>query len=199
MSLALCFVGCERGCLRDWLEERGALSGTPAVPRAAAPLASLDCPAGLARCEDGIVEASAAAIVRPDCQGAACACPWESIGRCATACVADGVEVVVPTELARVQLCRDGLPPTARDDDAKFGTVAREAAPDAMDRGPCDDGERFVCDRGVLYACSAVAGDEARLRPIAECVWGCVGDAEALDDEGVRPLAAAALLCRRGP
>ena len=183
--LALLSAGCERGCLSTWLAERGVGTApqgpvAPSKDRAHIALSSVDCPDGMARCGDGIVEGSRAYHYDDPCKGSPeqCQCPWERLGDCPHGCAADGVELDVPRERALEQLCAP--PPGA--------SLSRPPSPDAT-ASACEDD--YVCAGGVVVACGppAVA--------VAACTKGCAREGQAIDDEQVTREAATAVLCRR--
>jgi hypothetical protein len=177
----LLLSGCERGCARRWLAERG-VGDDPAHPSGAPSLSAIDCPDGLARCREGLVEVSLLATIAQPCHGSPehCQCPWEEVSTCRRGCVADGVEVVLGRETAGVQLCWTTPPPV----------VAEPPPPDAVATG-CDEGDVYRCVRGLVVAChdNAVA---------ARCIRGCAVEGTALGDEVPIPREAAfAILCSR--
>jgi hypothetical protein len=181
-SLALLLLcGCERGCLASWLAGKSGRDPQGASSAAAA-WGGVDCPHGLARCAGGVVEASVFATLPSPCSGPPerCTCPWQRVGACPAACVADGVEIVVERDAALARLCA-----VASDAD----TFARPLpAPAAPPPGGCD-GERYRCSGGTLVGCSP-------LRAVAQCLRGCAREGEEIDDD-VSEAAAAALLCAR--
>ena len=210
VALALALSGCERGCLSRWLEDHGA--GTAPGPRTpgrgAAPsgdpagitLAAVDCPDGMARCGQGIVQVSRAYHYPEPCTGSPeqCTCPWERLGDCPHGCAAEGLEVDVPRERAMTQLC---APPPASSDPAAASVGDARAHVDAFSAPPppdavataCDVG--YVCDKGIVVACGPPA------RAVAACTAGCARDGQGIDvddeSEPVPPAAAVAVLCRR--
>src|SRR5580658_3030502 len=97
------------------------------------PVPAIDCPDGLARCEEGTVSVSRlATLSTPPCRGpaSACSCPWEAVAACPDGCVADGVELVVERAHAASQLCAPGK-------DGGLLAVAPATTPDAAET-PCD-------------------------------------------------------------
>jgi hypothetical protein len=178
--LLLVFVGCERGCLSNWLAERGL--GHPAAGASAkgpTDLRGIDCSDGLARCQDGVVEVSIAYHYPDPCSGPAekCRCPWERLGDCPGACAADGVELVVERERALRQLC------AARPDE----DFARRSG-DAAAVVPCE--ATFACHGSTVIACGPPPA------AVATCARGCAHEGDALEEE-VDTVAASALLCSR--
>ncbi len=129
-----------------------------------------------------MVEVSRAYHYADPCNGSPehCACPWERIEECAQGCAADGVEGVIPRELAALQLCAPSATSTIA------VTPARDAAPPTS----CD-GEGYFCRGSAIVAC----GPPPRL--VATCLRGCAREGEAIDDEGVTPEGAIAILCVR--
>ncbi|MGH7294169.1 MAG: hypothetical protein ACRELB_04520 [Polyangiaceae bacterium] len=177
----LSLSGCERGCARTWLKERGASERGVRAP-GAQPVNGVDCPDGLARCTGGVVTASRLAVIEQPCKGTAeqCSCPWERVGECERGCVADELEVVVDRGAAMRQLC---APP--RD----AGPVARELAPPPASR--CEEGELYRCASGSVVSCA----DHA---VVAVCAKGCATEGGSLDDDmPVAREAAYAVLCSR--
>ncbi len=175
--------GCQRGC--GSLGERGiglaSPSGTSALPRPV-----VDCPDGLARCEEGTVSVSRLATLPVPCSGpgSACTCPWEALEPCPAQCAADGVEVVVERARARTQLCAPG---------ADAGAFAVAAAPsDAPDERetPCDEGDRYLCAAGRIVEC-------APRTVLGKCLRGCFTEGTSIGDDGVSREAAFAILCSR--
>ena len=194
--------GCERGCLSTWLQKKGmttgsdpespAGGGTPARPagdRSGISLSAVDCPDGLARCGNGIVQVSRAYHYAEPCNGSPelCQCPWERVGDCPIGCAAEGAEVDLPKDRALAQLCA----PSPADEAPPFA-----AAPPGDSIAPaCDDG--YVCDRGLVIACGPPA------RALAKCLAGCAREGQALfadegmTDDALTPAAARAVLCTR--
>jgi hypothetical protein len=202
-SVALLFVlgGCERGCLSRWIAERGAPpspGGATASPDRGLELAGTDCSDGLLRCVGGRIEASRLAHLPHPCGAdrsgeahrAACACPWDPLGRCASGCAVDGLEVLgAPSDAGAAQLCRPDAP------------VARPLLPD--DPAPTEvcAGRSVACVDGIVRTCEA-AGRVTR--PLAVCLHGCAM-AVAIDSTGdtadpgaaARPDGLVAILCQR--
>jgi hypothetical protein len=149
----------------------------------------MDCPDGLARCEDGVVSASRLAVLSMPCRGgaAACACPWGALGDCPGGCAAEGVEVVVERAHAVSQLC------APRKDARMFATPSSASgpsqAPDASETS-CDEGDRYRCAGGRVVDCAASA-------VIGQCLQGCFAEGTSIDDDGVNREAAFAILCSR--
>jgi hypothetical protein len=150
--------------------------GTSVLPRPV-----VDCPDGLARCEEGTVSISRLATLPVPCRGApgACACPWEALPACPAGCAADGVEVVVDGPRARTQLCAPG--PDA-------GVFVAAAPPDAGEE--CDEGDRYLCAGGQVIEC-------APRIVVGQCVRGCFTEKASIGDDGVSREAAFAILCSR--
>ena len=146
----------------------------------ALPQPAVDCPDGLARCEDGTVSASRLATLRVPCVGpaSACTCPWEAVAACPDGCAADGVEVVIERDRAAGQLCAPGrdagalaaspLPP------ADAGVLPASPLP-TVDAGEtvCEEGDRYRCAGGRVVEC-AVGGDR---RPLPAWLL-CRGDVD---------------------
>ncbi len=200
-SVVLALCGCERGCLSRWLADHGAGgAGGPGTPgRGAAPsgdpagitLAAIDCPDGMARCGQGIVQVSRPYHYPDPCtlSPEQCRCPWERLGDCAKGCAADGLELDVPRERALSQLCSPAPPAPADDANARF---ASSAPADAV-VSACD--LAYVCEKGVVVACGPPA------RAIGACTAGCAREGQGFDVDDdtmpVSPSAALAVLCRR--
>jgi hypothetical protein len=181
-SLLIFACGCERGCARSWFEEHGVGSEGRRTPPGSAALNAVDCPDGLARCNEGSVEASRLAMIAQPCRGSPeqCSCPWERVAECDRGCVVDGLEVVVEREKARVQLCAA---------EADAGAIARTLAVTSPAR--CEEEQLFRCAGGAVVACaeSAVVG---------VCVRGCFAEGASVDGEqAVSREAAFAILCSR--
>jgi hypothetical protein len=176
-------AGCDRGC-GDGLRALGRGSLTPA---GSPPLRVVDCPDGLARCEEGTVLVSRLASLPMPCQGpaSACECPWERAADCAGGCAAEGVEVVVDGAHAASQLCAPG---GAAADGGVFAT-SLVAAPDASET-PCDEGDRYRCAGGRVVDCASTVA-------VGRCVRGCFAEGTSIDDDGVSREAAFAILCSR--
>jgi hypothetical protein len=177
LVLLVCLAGCQRGCAKPWLADRG-IGGDPRTsPSAIVPLNATDCPDGLARCVQGSVEVSLLGTVPHPCTGEACACPWERVGDCDTACTVDGLEVVLAREHAEEQLCASTATGLARPAEATSVVT------------PCDI-RGYRCDGDVLERCDE---DGATPRTIAVCSHRCA--AESIDADAVTNEQAAALLC----
>ncbi len=187
MAVALALAGCQRGCLTDWLTNRGILDDPKNPPSGGSmALQEVDCPDGLARCVNGVVETSLSARRPSPCKGSPeeCDCPWTKGPRCASGCVVDGVEIEVPADRAPAQVC------------APSGDAPAYARPNVPGTppplgAPCGE-DRFRCIAGAVLGCSP-----APARAVAECIQGCVLEGEELDDDEVDDRAAAALLCAR--
>jgi hypothetical protein len=160
--------GCDRGC--------GGPAGRAggAAPSASLQLDLVDCPDGLARCEGGEVMVSRLARIP-----STTACPWESLGTCATRCLVEGLVVDLPKARAKPQLC--AAPPSAppawlppATESPLFG---------------CEEGE-FRCSANVVRRCSGNVQ-----RTVATCVDGCAEVSEGIEADSVD--AAAGVLCKR--
>jgi hypothetical protein len=166
------------------LGERGIGAGaTGALPRPA-----IDCPDGLARCEEGTVSVSRLATLSLPCTGpaTACSCPWEAVAACPDGCAADGVELVVDRARAARQLCALG--------DGGVIATSPGAAPGGVDAAaaetPCDEGDRYVCAGGRVVECASRGA-------VGLCLRGCFADGTSIGDDGVSREAAFAILCSR--
>ncbi|HZU84867.1 MAG TPA: hypothetical protein VE987_18175 [Polyangiaceae bacterium] len=182
-AVVLATAACERGCGWGWLRERGLVSSP--VPRTAgrSPTGAVDCPDGLARCEDGVVSASRLAALPQPCRGpeAACACPWEQVGACERGCVAEGLVVVVDPGAAMAQLC--AAPPDAA---PSFRAV------DDIRPAWCEEEQLYRCAGGLVTDCGAHA-------VVASCVRRCIAE-DAWIERGAARVgreAAFAILCSR--
>ncbi len=181
MPAALCaaLASCDRGC--EGLVARG-LGASPSAT-AALPRPVVDCPDGLARCEEGTVSVSRLATLPVPCQGpaSACSCPWEAVEACPEGCVADGVEVVAPRALAATQLCAPG-----RDAGAVAAPLTLPDAGESL----CDEGDRYLCAGGRVVECASRS-------VVGWCLRGCFAERTSIDDDGVSREAAFAILCSR--
>jgi hypothetical protein len=184
-ALALALGGCERGCAREWLAERGLGPPGGGIP-GPMPVNATDCPDGIARCEEGTVSASRLATIPMPCRGPAadCMCPWDPVGECATGCVADGVEVVVERGAATTQLC------SAPRDARPYAVPSMPVPPAASNDPPCDEGDRYRCAGGRIVECASG-------RAVGQCLRGCFTDGSSIDDDAVNREAAFAILCSR--
>jgi hypothetical protein len=189
LALALALGGCERGCAREWLAERGLGAPGPSSP-GPMPLYAVDCPDGLAQCDEGAVSASRLATVPMPCRGPAndCTCPWEPAGACASGCVAEGVEVVVEKGLAARQLCASGRDAGVFALPMSSAVGAGGATPNAD--AACDEGDRYRCSGGHVVEC-------ATSMVVARCLRGCFAEGTSIDDDAVSREAAFAILCSR--
>jgi hypothetical protein len=165
------------------LREHGVGGPPPPTMPGSLPTDVIDCPDGLARCNQGHVETSRLAVVARDCRGPedACTCPWDPAGVCRNGCAADGLELVMERAMALAQLC--AMIPDA-------GPVGVEA------KGPIQS----TCEEGQLYRCVAGAVVDCVTQWIVgSCVRGCVAPGASIDDDGipVRREAAFAILCSR--
>ena len=178
---ALSFVGCERGCARSWFAEHGVGSEGRAQP-GSAQLNAVDCPDGLARCDDGVVEVSQLAMIPQPCKGGAeaCRCPWERLRECEQGCVVEGVEVVAERGKAATQLCA----PAA--DAGAFARSLRAVAP-----SDCDEEQLYRCAGGAVVSC-------VERVVVGTCVAGCSTEGASVGgDVTVTREAAFAILCSR--
>ncbi len=180
--LAGCVAGCDRGCSESWVGR--AIAGRGAGPQGLGetPFDAMDCPDGLARCEEGVVSVSRLATIPVPCHGPAeaCQCPWERVADCPGACAADGLEVVIDRAAATAQLCASQAP----------ASFVRPSAVPVPSPTPCEEGERFECSGSSVVECSSssIAG---------VCLHGCLRDGGSIDDDGVSRVAAFAILCSR--
>ncbi len=168
--------------------------------KASGPLAApaVDCPDGLARCEEGTVTVSRLATLPMPCNrpGAACACPWEIEAECPYGCAAEGVELVVDRAKAGSQLCAPApdAGPFASPGPVPPAAAAPPGAPGASPvSGPedgCDEGDRYRCTGGRVIDCDA-------RRVAGACARGCFADGTSIGDDGVNREAAFAILCSR--
>ncbi len=196
LALAGFSSGCERGCLRGKVEQ--AIDRKHGI---AAPLAQVDCPDGLARCVEGVVQSSRAYSYSVPCSASpeACTCPWSEVTACARGCAAESVVLPVPAAVAADQLC------------APAGAVALPAAPPLLapttpppptssssaaipwtapsDPSTCE-GERFRCTGGRIVGCEPAAHDLAR------CLFGCAVDDATVEEEQITDRQATDVLCR---
>jgi len=217
-ALSGALAACDHGC--GWLG--GVVGGATPGATGSLPAPAVDCPDGLARCEDGTVSASHLATLRVPCVGpaSACTCPWEAVAACPDGCAAEGVEVVIERDLAAGQLCAPGrdagllAAPPLRAADAGVlaasplpGADAGLAAPPlrAADAGvlaasplPGVDGGETVCEEGDRYRCAGGRVVECASAATAGfCVRGCFAEGMSIDDDGVSREAAFAILCSR--
>jgi hypothetical protein len=145
-------------------------------------LHEIDCPAGLARCVEGAIEISQPFRHPDPCKGGVelCACPWQVVGRCPGACVADGVSLAVTPSRAERQLCAVG---------PADSPVAQP--PPAGSPAPVSCGEEpYRCSEAKVVACPAQ-------RVVAVCLKGCAEEGETLDEPSVDDAAAVYFLCSR--
>ena len=193
--VALATGGCgERGCLREKVSE--AIDRKHGV---AAPLAQVDCPDGLARCVEGVVQSSKLYAYSVPCSASpeACSCPWERVTICARGCAAEDVVLPLPASAAADQLCAPG------------GSVALPAAPPLLaptappspsasiaipwttpsDVRSCE-GERYRCSGGQVVACEPAAHEVGR------CLLGCAVDDATIEEEQATDRQATDILCR---
>ena len=173
--------GCQRGCARDWLVAHG-VGEAPGRP-APFPLNAVDCSDGLARCNEGVVEASRLAAIPQPCKRPPpqCECPWDRLGDCENGCSAEGSEVVIDRSLALAQLCAPGADASAVM--RMTGAVPRAAT--------CDEGQLYRCNGADVIACREHI-------VIGQCVRGCFAPQASLEgSEPVNREAAFAVLCSR--
>ena len=151
-------------------------------------LNGIDCSDGLARCTGGMVEVSRAYHYPDPCHGPEerCRCPWERIDECAQGCAADGVEQVMPGELAAKQLC---ALPAGQSTEGIARPLTVDAGPPPL--GTCDSEAGYRCVGSVVVACGPSP------QRLATCIRGCAREGEALDDEGVGVAGVLAILCNR--
>jgi hypothetical protein len=143
---------------------------------------AVDCPDGLARCSDGVVEVSRLAMIPQPCRGSAeqCTCPWERLRECEQGCVVEGVEVVLERGKALAQLCAP--PPDA-------GPMARALSTTAP--GGCEDEELYRCAGGAVVGC-------ADHTVVGMCLQGCAVEGASVGvDMPVTREGAFAILCSR--
>jgi hypothetical protein len=161
------------------------VAGLSASATAAQPRTAVDCPDGLARCEEGTVSVSRLATLPMPCSGpaSACSCPWEVLGDCPGGCAADGMEIVVERARAVAQLCAPG---------GDSSLPAAPPPPPAPDAGDvlCEEGQRYLCAGGGVVEC-------ASRKAVGRCVRGCFAEGTSIDDDGVNREAAFAILCSR--
>lgn len=178
--LLLLLCGCQRGCARAWFERHGV--GEPGgAPAGGGMINAIDCPDGLARCVDGVVEVSRLATLPRPCVGRpeGCTCPWERAGECDRGCVVSSVEPLV-MEPARAlgQLCAPA--PDA-------GSLTRLASR----AGQCEEDVQYRCSGGAVIAC-------AERSVVAVCERGCAGEGSEIGSEmPVDREGAFAILCSR--
>lgn len=143
---------------------------------------AIDCPDGIARCIDGIVEVSRLAAIAQPCIGPPekCQCPWDRVGGCDHGCVADGIDLALSRAQAFVQLCA----PSAAD------VFARPPLPNVQLPSDLCVAETYHCVSGTVVACAETA------MPLATCVNGCAEEGSALDEEGLTRDQVVALLCK---
>jgi hypothetical protein len=183
--LATCIIAglgaCDRGCGASIGRVTGGRDLGPTAVGKDMPLGGIDCPDGLARCEDGVISVSRVAAIPVPCRRSpeTCQCPWDRAVDCPGPCAADGVEVTVERDAA-AQLC-------APNGGASFVVPAAVPRPGAT---PCDEGDRFECSGSAVVECASNA-------IVGTCLRGCQRDGGALDDDRVGRVAAFAILCSR--
>lgn len=198
LSITSCLgaTACERGCVSSWLASKGATENGPAGGSASLPLNAVDCPDGLARCVDGVIEVSRVFAYASPCAGPPdqCRCPWDRLGACDRGCTAEDVEIVLARDKAAAQLCAPSAAPAARAfARAPLESGAGDRATLVPPRALCE-GELYRCVGGSVVACATDGGEPSA---IATCVRGCAEEASYLDDDRVTRDQAVALLCRR--
>ncbi len=178
-------LGCNRpvGCapVGDLLESPSERRGAASQSMGAGPV--VDCPDGLARCSQGVVEVSRLATLALPCTTPekSCACPWQAVGACAAGCAAEGVEIVVAEELSLRQLCAPAHGSSSFAF-APLGPIAADA---------CEEAQLYRCAGGGVIDCNAH-------RVVALCSHGCSAEGSFVDDEWpVGREAAFAILCSR--
>jgi hypothetical protein len=194
LLLALSLAGCQRGCLREKVDE--------AVDRkhgVAAPLAQVDCPDGLARCVEGVVQSSRLYAYSVPCAASpeACTCPWERVTICARGCAAEDVILPIPAAAAADQLCAPSgavLAPAAAPMLAPTAPPSPSSTAPVPWTSPTDlracEGERFRCSGGQVNGC------EPTVHVIGRCLLGCAVEDATVEDEQVTDRQAADVLCR---
>ena len=176
-------TGCERGCGWRWLREHGIEPGSSRTEPGFPALSGVDCPDGLARCNQGEVEVSRLAKVV--CRGpeTPCDCPWEPLASCPRGCVADGLELIIDPSHAAIQLCRP---------EERMAILTSDAG--AAQAEGCEEDELYRCGAGAIMDCRAHL-------VIARCARGCFAEGAAItegDGEAVMQREAAfAILCSR--
>jgi hypothetical protein len=232
-SVALVVLaGCDHGCGSlgsDWRALAPRSAGSPTTPEAArAPggggqglLQGIDCPDGLARCEDGRVWVSRLATLTTPCGGASapCVCPWDSIAACRGACAAEGAVAVMDRERAAVQMCTPERqpelplvarparplpltpppppPPFVRASGPPPFVPAPPPTPFVRALGP-DTQPPSDCDEGDAYRCSdSVVIDCGLARGVGRCSNACSSPGAAIFGEHVDRESAFAILCSR--
>lgn len=138
-----------------------------------------DCPTGLARCTEGAVEITEG---RTACPG--CPCAWKRVKVCSRGCIVEDVTFVRDPRAAE-SLCR---PSTAE----HFATNPPLDA--AADEACTNEGERFLCRHGTVFACPS-----ASAVPVALCTNGCADEGETVADPSIDIAAATALMCGHDP
>jgi hypothetical protein len=176
-------VACERGGLTNWFVGHGLVHRDGARSESLR-MNEVDCPAGLVRCVEGIIEVAKASRHPEPCKEGSegCACPWLRVGRCEHGCVSDGVGISF--QGARTQVCLPGAEDPLVGVSPPLGAASPSRPPT-----PCG-GELFRCDHSMVIAC-------APQRVLANCLRGCVEEPSTLDDEAIGEAAAVNLLCAR--
>ena len=187
LVLGLAIAACDRGCScapgGSWAWDPAGKSPVPVPSGSVAfPMNAIDCPDGIARCIDGIVEVSRLAAIAQPCIGPPekCQCPWDRVGGCDHGCVADGIDLALSRAQAFVQLCA----PSAAD------VFARPPLPNVQLPSDLCVAETYHCVSGTVVACAETA------MPLATCVNGCAEEGSALDEEGLTRDQVVALLCK---
>ena len=109
-----------------------------------------------------------------------CSCPWERVDECPRGCVADGLEEVLPRELAGTQLCAP----------SSGASLARVPLDGSAAPTFCAE-DAYVCSGSAIIVCGTPN------RVVATCLRGCAREALAVGDGDVSEEAAVAILCAR--
>ncbi len=170
-SAAVWAAACDRGCV-----SKATLGDSPV---ASALSVKQDCPTGLARCTEGAVEITEGRVACPSCP-----CAWKRVKVCTRGCIAEDVTFVRDARFAET-LCRA----------TTTGRFSTNPPPDAGTDEPCpNEGERFLCRRGMVFACPS-----ASAVPVALCTHGCADEGETVADPSIDIAAATALMCSHDP
>ncbi len=109
-----------------------------------------------------------------------CPCGWTRTVVCERECALENVELVREPPEAK-SLCK-GLP-----------SPATLPPPDAADVVNCpDEGDRFWCHGGAVYACP----QRASAVMVAVCTHGCAADDETISEPSVDVGTATTVMCR---
>ena len=204
-TAAVALAGCDRGCASLWtdwqtLDPRTAGSspgsGSATAPGGgrASPL-GIDCPDGLARCEDGRVWVSRLTTLPATCgrASAPCVCPWDSIASCLGACAAEGAVAVIERDRAAVQMC---APERRTDPEARpEAPFVRPLPLDSQVPSNCDEDDAYRCSDSVVVDCALA--DKGGARGVGRCSNGCSSSGVVLFGEGIDRESAFAILCSR--